>query len=924
MPSSMANISAYPLSTGNRELQSFLGKTGNSLCVCKFCTSKSKFFNSIADKLTCMKIIHFPVAAVLVFLVVGYVFFQDKIPGITLKKSNPSPTNGPVFRIDQSEEGEYERREAWIELLHKAAPGVNWREIDLQNLRALRELKAGISGNRSLEFFADSTVMGEWSERGSDNQAGNLRAVDYHPPSDKIYAISDGGSVWRGGINNEGWEVLNDDRRFNPILIKVQPTANNGVRIIAPEGKNLHYSDDEGLTWQPSNFTPDFFDGWGSPMQLLALSSDPSTIYYLVQTWDNVPWDARIWLYRSTDNGANFTRIKAFDHGESRQVSLWQALGTDSIFLLNRNLQLYRVEVDSLPLQANLIGLPANVDIQLTGNLDTTGQIALYALTNHKDVYRSDDVGQNWSLQGITPHDSWSVGMICSPFNPNQLVMGEVNCYRSGDGGATWAPLNEWWEYYSDSDKLHADIMDIKAFRKSDGTPFFLLANHGGLHISFDDLQTTKNIALSGLNISQYYDVQTNPAYPEYIYAGSQDQGWQWTNTADTPGPSNLWQQWSGDYGMMQLSNNYHSLWVQYPGGDFSYYYDALGLFTPWGDSNWNLPEGDVPALDWIVPTAPTAYSNGNSIFVAGGNIIEGAGGSYLITLSAFTSPPFSITADQFNFNFLANSNSGNGRISAIEQSELDPDKLFVSTDDGTFFRTTDAGSTWQKSQGFSGPPVNYIYTACILASKKDPNLLWISGSGYSNPAVYKSVNGGQTFTPMVSGLPATLVQEVVANPDESLLFAATGVGPYVFVVAKNKWYPLIGTQTPLQWYTCVEYVDFPDGTDDIVRFGTYGRGIWDFKLSELPPSATSGVATAFSVNIYPNPAPKGAVVHASIEAPTVCDFEIWDLKGRLIASKENIQNSSNIELSRLTSGIYVYRLTNNGQQLFSGKLLLQ
>ncbi len=873
-----------------------------------------------------MKIKHLLFAATCLTLFgVGYAFFQNNTFGFTSKKPFPAPTNGPVYRTDQSEdEGGQARREAWVELLHKAAPGVNWREIDGQNLRALREFKSGMAGDRSLEFFADSTVMGEWSERGSENQAGSLRTVDYFAPSDKVYAISEGGSVWRGGTNNEGWEVLNDDLRFNPRLIKAQPTANNGVRIIAPAGKILNYSDDEGLTWQPSNFSPNFYDGWGSPMQLLALSSDPSTLYYLVETWDNVPWAPRIWLYRSTDNGTNFTRIKAFDHGQARQVSLWQALGTDSIFLLNRNQQLHRVEADSLPLQANLNGLPADADLQLTGSMGTTGQPIFYALANRKDVYRSDDAGQNWTLQGSTPSDAWSVGMVCSPFDPNQLVVGEVNCQQSTDGGATWAPLNEWWEYYDDTDKLHADIMDMKAFRKVDGTPFFLIANHGGLHISFDDLQTMQNIGLSGLNISQYYDVQTNPAHPEYIYAGSQDQGWQWTTSGTTMGPSQFRQQWSGDYGMMQLSNNYNSLWVQYPGGDFSYYNDALTLPTPWGDSNWNLPEGDVPALDWIVPTAPTAYPNGNSIFVAGGNINEGAGGSHLITLSAFNTPPYAITADQFEYDFLANSNSGNGRISAIEQSELDPDKLFVSTDDGTFFRSTDTGSTWQKSQGFSGPPVDYIYTACILASKKDPNLLWISGSGYSNPAVYKSVNGGQNFLPMAIGLPNTLVQEVVANPDESLLFAATAVGPYVFVVEKNRWYPLIGAQTPLQWYTCVEYVDFPDGTDDIVRFGTYGRGIWDFKLSEPPPSATGDVASAASINIYPNPAPKGAVVRVAIEAPTACDFEIYDSKGRLIALQKNIQHQANIDLGRLASGAYVYRLSRNGGQVVGGRLLMQ
>jgi Secretion system C-terminal sorting domain len=527
-------------------------------------------------------------------------------------------------------------------------------------------------------------------------------------------------------------------------------------------------------------------------------------------------------------------------------------------------------------------------------------------------------------MQGSTPDEAWQVGMICSPFDPNQLFMGAVNCQRSNDGGATWELVNDWWEYYADTDLLHADMMDLKAFRKSDGTPFFLIANHGGLHISYDGMETTQNIGKLGLNISQYYDVVTNPAYPEYIYAGSQDQGWQWTKSADDPGPNRFTQQWSGDYGMMQLTNDYKSLWVQYPGGDISYYRDALNLPTPWGDSNWNLPEGDVPALDWIVPTAPTAYANGNAIFVAGGNINEGAGGSYLITLSASTTAPYTIVADQFDFDFQQNSNSGSGRISAIEQSEVDPDRLFVSTDDGTFFRSTDAGSTWQKSQGFAGPSVDWINTACIVASKLDPNLVWISGSGYSNPPVYRSLDGGQTFVQISDGLPQTLVQEIVANPDETLLFAATAVGPFVYVVAENEWYPMIGAQTPLQWYTCVEYVDLPEGTDDIVRFGTYGRGIWDFRVSPPPPSATTTLASGFSAKIYPNPAPKGAVLRAEISAPINCDFELLDLNGRVVARQQGVQRQVDLALGNLSGGVYFYRFEEKGKQLACGKLLVQ
>ncbi|MBI5915104.1 MAG: T9SS type A sorting domain-containing protein, partial [Bacteroidetes bacterium] len=824
--------------------------------------------------------------------------------------------NGKNYRPDQ-EEGEEgrDRREAWIELLHKTAPGTNWREIDLQNLRQLQEMRPR-SGNRSLEYFADSTLVGEWSERGSNNLAGSLRTVDYDPSSDKIYGISDGGCLWKGELDGGNWTILNDDIRLHPDLLKVLPSDTGGVRIVASLGKRLRYSDDEGQTWANSVFSPNFYDDWGRPMELLALADSAQTLYYLVLTWDSAPWEARVWLYRSTNGGANFTRIKNFGHGADYKISMWQPFQSNEVYVLDHSEKLYAVQADSVPLLHDISTLPPGADLVLTGQKNGA-TLTFYALADNQNVFKSTDGGQVWELQGTTPESAWSVGMMCSPFDPDKLFMGGVNCHSSFDGGVNWGPVNEWWEYYGNLDLLHADIMDLKAFQKTDGTPFMLVANHGGLHISYDHLETTENIGLSGLNISQYYDVLTNPLHPNYIYTGSQDQGWQWTTGALGDGPLNFTQQWSGDYGMMQLTNNYESFWTQYPGGIMDFYRYALTLPNPWPDSEWHLEGDDKPAVGWIVPTATTAYPDGNSVFIGGGKV-GGGPGSYLILLSASTSPPYAISAYQFDYDFKQNSNSGSGLISAIEQSPADPDRIFVTTSDGTFFYSHDAGSTWTKSAGFSGPTTDWIYTADILASRTDPNVLWLSGSGYSNPPVFKSVNGGQTFVQMSNGLPPTLIQELVANPDETMLFGASAIGPFVYVVAENKWYPMVGEQTPLQWYTCVEYVE----NEDIVRFGTMGRGIWDFKISELPPSATGEVSSGFSAKIYPNPAAKGDVLKIKTNTPETCDFLLTDLSGRALRRQPILQNGE-VPAGTLASGVYFYRFSKNGKTLSAGKLVV-
>ncbi len=829
----------------------------------------------------------------------------------------PAPT-GKKYREKQDEgEEEHERREAWIEHLHKAAPGTNWREMDRNSTFLLSKLRKnkGIGG-RGNELFADGQLEGEWKEKGSSNQAGSLRTVDYDPVNDKIYGISDGGSLWKGELDGSQWTVLNDDIRLHPEVLKLTSNDSGGMRIISAIGKEIVYSDDEGITWQNASLFPNFYDGWGNPMHLEIMSDSAKTIYYMAYTWDSDPWAARIWLYWSTDDGESFSRIRIFNHDKDREISLWSPFKSDEVYIMDRGQNLFSVSNDSINPINTATGLPNDASLHLTGNKSSNG-LTLYSLANNKDVYVSADTGANWTLKGTVPYEAWSVGMFCSPFNAETLVTGEVNCHSTYDGGENWSTLNEWWEYYGELDLLHADIMDLKAFEKSDGTPFFLIANHGGLHVSYDNLVSTQNISLQNLNISQYYDVVTNPLLPDYIYAGSQDQGWQWTSNGSADGAVDFIQQWSGDYGMMALTNNYESFWTQYPSGIVDYYHYALGPPNPWPESEWSMMGDDLPAVGWILPTAPSAYVEGNILFIAGGNI-NGGPGSYLIYLAAASSAPFTITANQFDFNFKQNSNTGNGLISAIEQSPLDPDRIFVSTDDGTFFYTHDGGVNWNKSSGFSGPTVEWLYTACILASKLDPNVLWISGSGYSNPPVYKSTDGGQSFIQISDGLPPTLIQEIVASPDESMLFAASAVGPFVFIADDNKWYDLIGEQTPMQWYTCVEYIE----SEDIVRFGTYGRGIWDLHINTEPNSADDFPISDLDLSIYPNPANKHGNLFVNTGTAERFDFNLISIKGEILR-RAKIENQASIPLQGLPPGVYFSTISKNGKTIRTEKVVI-
>ena len=111
-----------------------------------------------------------------------------------------------------------------------------------------------------------------------------------------------------------------------------------------------------------------------------------------------------------------------------------------------------------------------------------------------------------------------------------------------------------------------------------------------------------------------------------------------------------------------------------------------------------------------------------------------------------------------------------------------------------------------------------------------------IAGGGYSNPPVFITDNHGETFQNMSEGMPNTLVFELVGTPDDEYFFAATEVGPYVYIAEDEQWVDLAGISAPDQTYWSVEYI--PEL--NTARFGTYGRGIWDFIMDD--ESIISGV----------------------------------------------------------------------------------
>lgn len=720
--------------------------------------------------------------------------------------------NTEIIDENESEDGDKSRLD-WIEKMHGGDQNTNWRLMDWQTSFE-KQLKKDFDANGTRLEKGSKSQDGTWFERGSKNQAGRIVYSEFDPVSQDIYLGSCGGNIWKGSINQNNWSSLNDGLKIADIrLIKILQN-NNLKRICVLAGNKFLYSDNNGSNWSLSSGLENVFAG-GTIKKVVVTGSTSPIIYLLAHEWDYTNWYSIVTIYKSTDNATSFTKISTYidsNYGSIDNFDIWTDNYGSGLVYLAENSHFYKIETNNVINKIADLPIKINGNTYFTGNQNTGSNIYLLMSSQSSSfIYGSSDNGISWTYKGSVNEKPFSVNSFtCSSVNPNNLYIGGTECYRSYDGGISWTKVNNWGDYYGNiSSKLHADVPSINSY-KNDNNEFVLINTDGGSFISYDQLQSVNNISLSNLNVSQYYSVYTNRNNPNVIYAGSQDQGLQIADNASTIGGLDFSQKISGDYGHIVSSDKGQSIWSVYPG--FAIYY-------PNASTSNNSVAGNFPCTGnlWMPPimSDPT---NPAIAYLGGGGI---NGGTHLIQMVANAT---TVNYTELAFDF---SEGAACSISAIAYSPINKNYWYVSTGNGKFFYSTDAGKNWTKTQSFTSPSSHYFYGASILPSKSQLNKVYIAGSGYSanNSPVYISTDNGKSFSDMSVGLPKTLVYSIDATPSDSFVYAATEVGPYMYNQTNKSWSSISLNSAPDQIYWSVEYI--PE--INTARFGTYGRGIWDF-----------------------------------------------------------------------------------------------
>ena len=714
-----------------------------------------------------------------------------------------------------------ERRAEWIESLHMHAPDVDWRLQDEATRRQLRALRA-----------SRGSVPGIWTERGVRNQAGRVSDADFDAQTNRLTVFSHGGHIWRSERDTIDWQSVNDRRRFATHYATLQferldgsPEPGRNERWVAADdlADTMVYSDDAGATWRPA--AGPALANWLETTWLASRARDGLDLYALVSDYNfDVPaWQSR--LLASNDRGTTWIDLGFLATPDKTALST-PKLGSDAVFLLVGNVVSRIDPGNAITPVATIAAAPAQAPgdrVALASGVAGDGHVFLYAFFesgNQTHVFRSVDDGATWSARGVIPQRFYfRVAAGTSLHDPERAYFGNIDMWRSTDGGLTFTRVNNWYEYYGDpANKLHADISLIEAFPDANGNEVLLIATDGGLYESTDGALSVENLSLLGLRQAQYYSSYTRRAAPHSIAIGAQDQGYQRAESPTT-GLLDADQVISGDYGHLASSDGI-TVWMNYP--TFTQL-DPDPSQTGQPLPSWDFAAAGLTGMAFMAPLAADPLDP-HAIWLGGGASV--AGKNHLIHLSWNGSvAPGTISAVEGSFDF-------GGTITAIESSPQDANVRFVmakapdNAPASRFFRSLDGGATWTATAD-QLPQGHYFYGQDILADPARPGTVYVCGSGYSGPGVYVSTDNGATFTAMDAGLPATLVHSLAISPDGEQLFAATEVGPFRYDRASATWQDIAGIHAPDSIYWHVDYV--PDL--DIARFSTFGRGLWDYRI---------------------------------------------------------------------------------------------
>jgi photosystem II stability/assembly factor-like uncharacterized protein len=759
-----------------------------------------------------------------------------------------------------------------------------------------------------------------WSVEGPGNIGARINTIKVHPTNPNIIYVGYAcGGVWKTTNGGISWLPIFDQQAFlsvgdieldpqNPQIVYVG-TGDPNIGGYPFIGDGLWKSPDGGQTWQHLGLVPQRIIS-----KIVIHPTDPKTLYVAAM---GLPFERNNdrGVYKTSDGGQTWKQV-LFVSNQSGAIDLqispanpntlyaaiWDRIRSEKESVVSgSNARIWKTTDGGANWAILTNGLPADNRSRIGLDIDRQNAnhlVAIYVGTNlnFDRAYETFNAGQSWQTVDTTGLDigfqagfGWYFGKIfINPYNTSELFLCGVELWRSTDGGHTWGQANpDWWNYSVHADKHDMAFVDAQTY---------LLATDGGLYRTTDDATTWTKIENNPC--SQFYRVAYNPFRPDLYYGGAQDNG-------TTAGNKNNLANWPRLFGGDGFQPVFHPLdssmyYYEYQNGAIQAYNASAGYFD---DATIGIDPADRKSWDMQYILSQHDF---DITYTGTYRVYQGFG--YPATWAPISGDLTDGINDRYHL------------ISAIHESPVSPDYLYVGTSDGNVWLGNPATQVWTNIT--AGLPDRYV--SSVKGSPTVANRVFVAHTGYKvndfTPHIHRSDNLGATWTAISGDLPNLAVNDLLVLPghQDSIILAATDGGVYGTRNGGLHWERL-GTGMPVIPVYDIEI----NPAQKTVFAGTHGRSIFSFPLDSLIHSGNVSTYTppgqaAPEMKVLPSLVTDHAKIRVqNLKPRETADVFITDLNGRLVWQTEFKGYHSQempFEPADLPAGIYIAFAKTNGK----------
>jgi photosystem II stability/assembly factor-like uncharacterized protein len=675
-----------------------------------------------------------------------------------------------------------------------------------------------------------------------------------------------------GAVNGGVWKTTDYGRTWNPIFDD-QPSGSIGAIAIASSNPNVIYvgsgeglqrpdlstgdgiykSTDGGATWTHLGLR----DGQQIP-QIAVDPRDPNRLFVAALGHPYGP-NAERGLFRSTDGGATFQKVLYKDentgaidvvldpsNASTVYVVLWEARqgpwengqfsgpgtglfkstdGGDTWHKIGKGLPTF--EQDGL----------GRIGITVAASMPSR-MFATVGANRNAGLYRSDDAGESWyqatTDTRVTSRESDFAEVKVDPTNPDVVYTASVVTWKSTDGGKTFKALRG----APGGDDYH------RIWINPNNPKIILIASDQGAIVTVNGGESWS----SWLNqpTAAFYHVAADYDFPYRLCSGQQESGSACVRSR-------------GDDGRILD-------WDWHPAGVEEYGYAAPDPLDPnivYGGkvSRYDRRTGQIQQVGphagggrgnsgfRSLRTAPLVFStvDPHALFF-GENVVwktMNGGKSWTQISPDLTRTDSIVPAAVGIYSSAATARARHpGVVYTLAPSYVNVNRIWAGTDDGLIQTTADGGAHWTdvtppelKSRPWSKISIMDAGRFDAATAYAAVNTIRIDDF---KPHIYRTHDGGKTWTHITSGIPDGAVINVVREDSKKrgLLYAGSETQVWVSFDDGDHWSSLRQNMPATSIRDLIV-------KDDDIAVGTHGRSFWI--LDDIAPlrqiSASTGAA---------------------------------------------------------------------------------